>query len=93
MSDDLVSQKRQLIEKCIEVVSTVFGETEEILHIHRAQLYISRNYTHFYKVYLATLDASGVNPTNWRCVVVSITSNRDSAIVDPSISCDSKQDF
>jgi hypothetical protein len=36
MSDDLVSQKRQVIEKCIEVVSTVLGETEDILQTSAA---------------------------------------------------------
>ena len=92
MSKDTV-QRDGLIEKCVEVASTVLGEKETIIQVRRGEPTFGRNYTNHYKVYLATLDPSGVNPTNQRCVVVSITSNMDSAKVEPSLSCDSVKDL
>jgi hypothetical protein len=93
MSNDTTTQHDQLIAKCVEVASTVLGEREAIMQIRRGQPTFGRNYTVYYKVDLATLDPSGVNPTNQRCVVVSITSNMDSAKVEPSMSCDSVKDL
>lgn len=92
MTKDTV-QRDRLIEKCVEVASTVLGEKETIMQVRRGEPTFGRNYTNHYKVYLATLDPSGVNPTNQRCVVVSITSNMDSAKVEPSLSCDSVKDL
>lgn len=94
MSNEIAVQQDQLIEKCIEIASTSLGENEVILKICRAQPDFGRNYTVVYKVYLATLDATGINPTNKRCVVVGIPiSDIDSGSLRPDRSCDSVQDL
>lgn len=79
--------------KCVEVASTILGERDAIMEIRRGEPMMGRNYTIYYKVHLATLDMSGINPTNQRCVGVSITSNMDSAKVEPSMNCDSVEDL
>jgi hypothetical protein len=94
MSNNIEVQQDQLIKKCIEIASTVLGENEDILEIRRAQPDFGRNYTVVYKVYLATLDATKINPTNKRCVVVGIPiSNIESGSLQPDRSCDSVQDL
>jgi hypothetical protein len=73
---------------------TALGKNEDILEIRRAQPDFGRNYTVVYKVYLATLDATGTNPTNKRCVVVGIPiSNIESGRLQPDRSYDSVQDL
>ena len=93
MSNNTTTQHDELMAKCVEVASTVLGERDAIMQIRRGEPMMGRNYTIYYKVDLATLDISGVSPSNQRCVVVSITSNRDSAKVEPSMSCDSVKDL
>lgn len=93
MSNETAARQDVLIAKCVEVASTVLGEREAIIQIRRGEPTFGRNYTIHYKVDVATLDPSGVNPTNQRCVVVSITSNMDSAKVDPALSCDAVKDL
>lgn len=93
MAKDTV-QRDRLIEKCVQVASTSLGENEVILEIRRAQPDFGRNYTVVYKVYLATLDNTGINPTNKRCVVVSIPiSGIESGSLQPDRSCDSVQEL
>jgi len=94
MSNDIAVQQDQLIEKCIEIASTSLDGNEVILEIRRSQPDFGRNYTVVYKVYLATLDATGINPTNKRCVVVGIPiSDIGSGSLQPDRSCDSVQDL
>ncbi|KAB8333256.1 hypothetical protein SD80_015525 [Scytonema tolypothrichoides VB-61278] len=94
MSNEITVQQDKLIAKCVEVASTVLGENDAILEIRRGQPEFGRNYTVFYKVHLATLDGTGTNPTNKRCVVVAIpVSNIDSGELRPSINCDSVKDL
>ncbi|MFW9261037.1 hypothetical protein [Nostoc sp. CALU 546] len=94
MSDNITVQHDKLIAKCVEVASTALSENEVILEIRRAQPDFGRNYTVVYKVYLATLDASGINPTNKRCVVVGIPiSDIESGSLQPDRSCDLVQDL
>ncbi|GET43902.1 hypothetical protein [Microseira wollei] len=93
MSNETAARQDLLIAKCVEVASTVLTDQEAIIQIRRCEPTFGRNYTNHYKVYLATLDPSGLNPINQRCVVVSITSNMDSAKVEPSLSCDSVKDL
>ncbi|RAM51524.1 MAG: hypothetical protein C6Y22_10680 [Hapalosiphonaceae cyanobacterium JJU2] len=94
MSNDIAVQQDELIEKCIEIALTSLGENEVILEVRRAQPDFGRNYTVVYKVYLATLDATGINPTNKRCVVVGIPiSDIESGSLQPHRSCDSVQDL
>ncbi|MFB2895401.1 hypothetical protein ACE1CI_21060 [Aerosakkonemataceae cyanobacterium BLCC-F50] len=93
MSDETTAQLDRLMAKCVEVASTALTDREAIIQIRRCEPTFGRNYTNHYKVYLATLDPSGVNPTNQRCVVVSITSNMDSANVDPDLNCDSVKEL
>ena len=93
MSNETVARQDLLIAKCVEVASTVLTDREVILQIRRCEPTFGRNYTNHYKVYLATLDPSGVNPINQRCVVVSITSNMDSVLVDPYLNCDSVKEL
>jgi hypothetical protein len=93
MSNDTATWHDELMAKCVDVASTVLGERDAIMEIRRGEPVMGRNYTIYYKVYLATLDTSGTNPTDQRCVVVSITSNRDSAKVEPSMSCDSVKEL
>jgi len=94
MSNDTPRSPDQLIAKCVEVASTVLSENEVILEIRRAQPDFGRNYTVVYKVYLATLDTTGINPTNKRCVVVGIPiSDIASGSLQPDRSCDSVQDL
>ena len=93
MAKDTV-QRDRLIEKCVQVTSISLGENEVILEIRRAQPDFGRNYTVVYKVYLATLDNTGINPTNKRCVVVSIPiSGIESGSLQPDRSCDSVQEL
>ncbi len=83
----------ELITKCVEVASTALGERETILQIRRGEPTFGRNYTAHYKVNIATLDGSGVNPTNQRCIVVSLpVSDLESSRID-SRSCDSVEDL
>ncbi|ODG97897.1 hypothetical protein A4S05_11470 [Nostoc sp. KVJ20] len=94
MSNNITVQHDKLIAKCVEVASTALSENEVILEIRRAQPDFGRNYTVVYKVYLATLDASGINPTNKRCVVVGIPiSDIESGSLQPDRSCDLVQDL
>lgn len=94
MSNETVVRRDQLIDTCIEIASTALGENEVILEIRRAQPDFGRNYTVVYKVYLATLDNTGTNPTNKRCVVVGIPmDNLDSGDLSPNRSCDSIKDL
>ena len=93
MSNETAVRQDVLIAKCVEVASTALTDQEAILQIRRCEPTFGRNYTNHYKVYLATLDPSGVNPINQRCVVVSITSNMDSANVDPYLNCDSVKEL
>ena len=94
MSNDTPRSGAQLIAKCVEVASTVLRENEVILEIRRAQPDFGRNYTVVYQVYLATLDSTGINPTNKRCVVVGIPiSDIASGSLQPDRSCDSVQDL
>ncbi|MHC0065074.1 hypothetical protein ACWATR_19620 [Nostoc sp. UIC 10890] len=94
MSNNITVQHDKLIAKCVEVASTALSENEVILEIRRAQPDFGRNYTVVYKVYLATLDPSGINPTNKRCVVVGIPiSDIESGSLQPDRSCDLVQDL
>ena len=93
MSNETAARQDLLMAKCVEVASTLLGEQEAIIQIRRCEPTFGRNYTNHYKVDLAILDLSGVNPINQRCVVVSITSNMDSAKVEPSLNCDAVKDL
>jgi hypothetical protein len=83
----------KLFEKCVEIASKALSQNEVILEIRRAYPDFGRNYTSNYKVYLATLDSTGTNPSNKRCVIVGIPSSIDTGSVQPDRSCDSVQDL
>lgn len=88
MSNKTAMQYDELMAKCVEVASTVLGEKEAIIQIRRRiQPKLERNYTVYYEVYLATFEENRINPTNKRCVVVSIPIfSINSAKVEHSIS-------
>jgi hypothetical protein len=94
MSNDIATQQDKLFEKCVEIASKALNQNEVILEIRRAYPDFGRNYTSNYKVYLATLDNTGINPSNKRCVIVGIPSNNiDAGSVQPDRSCDSVRDL
>lgn len=94
MSNDIATQQDELFEKCVEIASKALSQSEVILEIRRSLPDFGRNYTVVYKVYLATLDTTGTNPTNKRCVVVGIPiSDIGSASLQPHRSCDSVKDL
>jgi hypothetical protein len=76
------------IEKAITTVVLSLGAREEIMRIRLGQGRGSRaDYYTRYKFDLATLDGSGTQASNWRCVVVNVSSNTGAATIDGAFAC------
>ncbi len=83
----------QLFANWLSEFSATMDSRQWLLRVQLAEpRFETRNYYARFKVYTATLDGTGQNPTDIECVVVEVSETNQAAKIAPQTACDSIPD-